>query len=134
MIRWSAGRSPLVLTALLLSLFSFPASASGEVDVRRGGSHWARIEKDGDVRIDGRIVGRVEPDGDVRVDGRIAGSVEDDGSIRDDGRITGRVEKDGSLRSDGSARRPPRRGPHPPAPLLAPLRLLRPQLSDRPRR
>lgn len=90
-------------TALFLALLlSFPAHASDQVDVRRGGSHWARIEKGGAVRIDGRIVGEIEPDGDVRVNGRIAGRVEDDGSIRDDGRITGRVEKDGSLRSEGT--------------------------------
>jgi hypothetical protein len=100
--RRRAGWSPLVLATLLVPLLSFPALASGEVDVRRDGSHWARIEKGGTVRIDGRIVGRLEPSGDVRVDGRIAGRVEGDGTIRDDGRIAGRVAKDGSLRSDGT--------------------------------
>jgi len=92
-------------TALLLALLiPAPALASDavDVDVRRGGSLWARIEAGGAVRIDGTIEGEIEEDGTIRVDGTIVGRVEEDGSIREDGTIVTRVEKDGTLRRDGT--------------------------------
>lgn len=92
----------LALAGLVAALLAPLAVAAEDVDVRKGGSLWARIEKGGAVRIDGRIVGTIEKDLDVRVDGRIAGRVESDGAIRDGGRIVGKVEKDGALRSDGT--------------------------------
>ena len=100
----SRSRSPvlLALASSLAVLLAPLALAADDVDVRKGGNHWARIEKGGAVRIDGRIVGTIEKDLDVRVDGRIAGRVEGDGAIRDGGRIVGKVEKDGALRSDGT--------------------------------
>ncbi len=95
-------RSALVRAALLTSLLSLPAFASDDVDARKGGSLWARIEKGGVIRIEGVIVGEIGEDGSVRVGGRIAGRVEDDGGIRDDGTIVGRVEQDGTLLQDGT--------------------------------
>lgn len=96
-------RPGLYLLVALVALLVTPIVLAGEeMDVRKGGSLWAQIEKGGAVRIDGSIVGEIEDDGSVRVDGRIAGRVEDDGSIRNDGTIVGRVEKDGTLRRDGT--------------------------------
>ena len=96
-------RPGLYLLVAFVALLAAPTVLAGEeMDVRKGGSQWAQIEKGGAVRIDGSIVGELEEDGSVRVDGRIAGRVEDDGSIRDDGTIVGRVEKDGTLRRDGT--------------------------------
>jgi len=92
----------------LVALFAFAlpfaplALAEGDVDVRKGGNLWARIERGGAVRVGGTIAGEIEKDGSVRVGGSIAGSVEKDGTIRDDGTIRGRVEKDGTLRLDGT--------------------------------
>ena len=91
-----------ILVALLVGLVAFTAVAADDVDVRKGGSHWARIASGGEVRIDGRIVGKIEQDGSVRVGGSIAGRVEGDGAIRDGGSIAGRVEKDGTLRRGGT--------------------------------
>ena len=92
----------------LVGLFAFAlpfaplALAEGDVDVRKGGTLWARIERGGAVRVGGTIAGEIEKDGTVRVGGSIAGSVERDGTIRDGGTIRGRVEKDGALRLDGT--------------------------------
>ena len=92
-----------VALAALLSVAVAPAVlATDEVDVRKGGTLWARIERGGAVRVEGTIAGEIERDGTVRVGGSIAGSVEKDGTIRDDGTIRGRVEKDGTLRRDGT--------------------------------
>lgn len=102
MIRSDRHRSPLVLAALLCSLLSLPALAGEEMDVRKGGSLWARIEAGGAVRIDGVIEGEIEEDGTIRVEGRIAGRIEEDGEIREDGAIRTRVEKDGTLRRNGT--------------------------------
>ncbi len=95
-------RTALLLAAFAAVLAAPAAHGSDDVDVRKGGSLWARIEGDGAVRIDGSIAGGIEEDGTVRVDGRIAGRVEEDGAIRDDGTLAGRVEKDGTLRRGGT--------------------------------
>jgi hypothetical protein len=77
--------------------------ARAELELRRDGREWLRIEDDGAVRVDGRVVGRIEPDGTVRVGGRVAGEVEPGGDIRRAGRVVGRVERDGALRHRGRA-------------------------------
>lgn len=99
----ASSRTGLLLFAAVVSLFVAPAARAGEeMDVRKGGSHWARIEKGGAVRIDGVIVGEIEDDGTIRVEGRIAGRIEADGEIREDGSVRTRVEKDGTLRRNGT--------------------------------
>ena len=100
-------RGPLSGAAILLALLpslalAGSAGASGDVEVRRSGAAWARIEDDGNVRIEGRLEGAIEKDGTVRVKGRLEGRVEEDGTIRANGRIVGRVEKDGTIRSEGA--------------------------------
>ena len=95
-------RAPLVVAVFAAALASSSALAAGDVDVRKGGSLWARIERGGTVRVDGAIVGEIAADGTVRVGGSIAGRVERDGTIRGGGTIRGRVEKDGALRLDGT--------------------------------
>ena len=94
--------SVTTLVAFLVASCAPLALAEGDVDVRKGGTLWARIERGGAVRIGGTIAGEIEKDGSVRVGGSIAGSVEKNGTIRDDGTIRGRVEKDGALRLDGT--------------------------------
>jgi cytoskeletal protein CcmA (bactofilin family) len=94
-----------VRTELLIGVVAAIGVASAgaaEIDIRKGGSLWARVEADGAVRIDGSIVGKLEADGAVRVGGSIAGAVEEDGTIRRDGSIVGAVESDGTLRKEGS--------------------------------
>lgn len=73
-----------------------------EIDIRQGGSLWARIEADKAIRIQGAIVGNFERDGDVRKSGAIVGCVEEDGVIRRDGVIIGEIESDGNLRRKGT--------------------------------
>jgi|GEM_PF-559851 hypothetical protein len=93
----------LVALFALVELLVAPGALAGEeMDVRKGGSPWARLEKGGAVRIDGVIVGEIEDDGTIRVEGRIAGRVEEDGEIREDGTVRTRVEKDGTLRRNGT--------------------------------
>jgi hypothetical protein len=92
----------LLLTALFALLVAPNALAGEEMDVRKDGSLWARLEKGGSVRIDGVIVGEIEDDGTIRVEGRIAGRIEKDGEIREDGTVRTRVEKDGTLRRNGT--------------------------------
>ncbi len=100
-------RGPLSGAAILLALlpvlaFARSGGASGDVEVRRSGAAWARIEDDGDVRVEGRLAGAIEEDGTVRVQGRLEGRVDEDGTIRANGRIVGSVEKDGTVRSEGA--------------------------------
>ena len=92
-----------VLLALLsLVVPAWPADASGDIDVRRAGASWARIEDGGNVRIEGRLAGSIEENGTVRVAGRLEGEVDEDGTIRQHGRIVGNVEKDGTIRAAGT--------------------------------
>lgn len=93
----------LVALVALVELLVAPGALAGEeMDVRKGGSLWARLEKGGAVRIDGVIAGEIEDDGTIRVEGRIAGRIEEDGEIREDGTVRTRVEKDGTLRRNGT--------------------------------
>jgi cytoskeletal protein CcmA (bactofilin family) len=73
-----------------------------EMDIRKGGSLWGKVEADGTIRIDGSLAGEIEADGTVRVQGSILGAVEEDGTIRRDGTIVGAVEQDGTLRKGGT--------------------------------
>lgn len=93
---------PLLFAAVVALLVAAPALAGEEVDVRKDGRPWARIEAGGAVRIDGSIVGEIQDDGTIRVEGRIAGRIEEDGEIREDGTVRTRVEKDGTLRRNGT--------------------------------
>lgn len=93
----------MVLLALLpLVVPAWPVDASGDVEVRRAGASWARIEDGGNIRIEGRLVGAIEENGNVRVAGRLEGEVDEDGTIRQHGRIVGSVEKDGTIRAAGT--------------------------------
>jgi len=56
-----------LLVALVALLVAPGALAGEEMDVRKDGSPWARLEKGGAVRIDGVIVGEIEDDGTIRV-------------------------------------------------------------------
>ena len=99
----AGSRSGLALLAFLVALLAAPAALAGEeMDVRKDGSLWARLEKGGAVRVDGVVVGEIEDDGTIRVEGRIAGRIEEDGEIREDGTVRTRVEKDGTLRRNGT--------------------------------
>lgn len=92
----------LVPALLVLLVSSLAPSSGGEIDVRKGGSLWARVEADGRLRIDGSLKGEVERDGDVRKDGSIVGSISPDGDVRAGGSLVGRLEKDGAVRRDGA--------------------------------
>jgi len=73
-----------------------------EIDIRQGGSLWARVEADKAIRIEGAIEGHFESGGDVRKSGSLVGSIEQDGTIRRNGSIIGRLESDGGLRREGT--------------------------------
>lgn len=92
----------LALCALSLGI-GWSATAHADIEVRRGGSSWARVENDGTVRINGSSVGKIESDGTVRKNGSSIGRVENDGTIRRDGSSVGRVENDGTMRRRGSS-------------------------------
>ena len=72
----------LAVLSWAVLVFSF-----GEMDIRQGGSLWARIEADGDIRINGSLKGRFESGGWVRKDGSLVGEIEADGTIRRSGSI-----------------------------------------------
>ena len=96
-------RPGLYLLVAFVALLAAPTVLAGEeMDVRKDGSPWARLEEGGAVRIDGVIEGEIEDDGTIRVEGRIAGRIEEDGEIREDGTVRTRVEKDGTLRRNGT--------------------------------
>ena len=90
-----------LLTGLLLS--SIAGSAFADIEVRKDGSSWARIEDDGTIRIGGSSVGRIEHDGTVRKNGSSVGRVESDGTMRKNGSSIGRIENDGGIRKNGSS-------------------------------
>jgi hypothetical protein len=91
----------LMMTALGCFLAGLALQAQ-EIDIRQGGSPWARIEADKAIRIGGTIEGYFESGGDVRKSGSLVGSIERDGTIRRKGTIIGRVENDGGLRREGT--------------------------------
>ena len=82
---------------------SVASTALADIEVRRNGSSWARIEGDGTIRISGSSVGRIENDGTVRKNGSSVGRVENDGTIREHGSSVGRVENDGKIRKTAAA-------------------------------
>ena len=94
----------IAIPVALFSLLAFAggAEASGDLEVRRQGTSWARIEDGGNIRVEGRLVGSIDEDGDVRVAGRLSGHVDDGGTIRENGRMVGSVEKDGTIQSAGA--------------------------------
>jgi hypothetical protein len=95
----------LIFTIIFLLVFLSYATGdvfAEEMDIRKGGSLWARIEKDGYIRISGSLVGRFESDGYVRKSGSLVGEIEEDGTIRESGSFVGRLEKDGTMRKNGS--------------------------------
>ena len=92
----------ILLTALPILAAARGADASGDVEVRRGGSSWARIDEDGSIRVEGRLAGTIEKDGSVRVHGRLEGRVEEGGTIRENGRMVGSVVEDGTSRAEGA--------------------------------
>ena len=58
------------IASLVLLVWTFSLDAQ---DLRKNGSVFGRIEKNGDVRIRGRVVGRFEKNGDIRVKGAVRG-------------------------------------------------------------
>lgn len=93
---------PRMLRLLFLLLLLGSTAWAQDIEVRKHGSSWARIESDGTIRIDGSSVGKFESDGDVRMHGSLVGSVEEDGTIRRNGSRLGELERDGTLRLNGS--------------------------------
>jgi hypothetical protein len=93
---------PWIALFLLAALAPGSIGRTGDIDIRRGGVPWARIDAQGGIRIDGRLAGRFEDDGSVRRDGVLVGSIEPDGAIRRNGSLAGAVEEDGTVRRDGS--------------------------------
>ena len=79
----------ITIVALLLAGLGV---AGADVDIRKGGSSWARIENDGTIRINGSSVGKFESDGTVRKNGSSIGRVEEGGTIRKNGSSWGSAE------------------------------------------
>jgi len=93
----------LRLGILLAILPIFLSSAFADIEIRKSGSSWAKIENDGTIRINGSSVGKFESDGTVRKSGNSIGKVESDGTIRRGGSSIGKIETDGTLRKSGSS-------------------------------
>ncbi len=51
-------RTCMVVT--LLAVLAAASSAASDMDIRKGGSLWARVESDGTIRVDGSIWGAAE--------------------------------------------------------------------------
>jgi len=49
-------------------------AALAEIEIRKSGSSWAKVENDGTVRISGSSVGKIESDGTIRKSGSSWGS------------------------------------------------------------
>lgn len=97
-------RMTITRTLLFASLtLALATTADAAIEVRKGGSSWAKIEDDGTIRIGGSSVGKIERDGTVRKSGSSVGRIESDGTIRDGGSSVGRVENDGTVRYKGSS-------------------------------
>ncbi len=79
------------------------AIASADIEIRKGGSSWAKIESNGTIRIGGSSVGKFESDGTVRKGGSSIGKVESNGTIRKGGSSIGKIESGGTLRKSGSS-------------------------------
>ena len=88
--------------SLILCAVALWTGATEGLDIRKGGSLWARIESDGYIRIDGSLEGRFESDGAIRKNGSLIGKIEEDGMVRYSGSIIGQIESDGTLRKNGT--------------------------------
>jgi hypothetical protein len=89
--------------AVAFALFGLSSTALADIEIRQGGSSWAKVENDGTIRINGSSVGKIESDGTVRKNGSSVGQVENDGTIRKSGSSVGKIESDGTLRKNGSS-------------------------------
>ena len=69
----------------LLGLLVTAVPAFADIEIRKNGSSWAKVEDDGTIRINGSSVGKVEHDGTVRKNGSSIGKIESDGTIRKNG-------------------------------------------------
>ena len=79
-------KTPTLLSFIVAALLCGTAGrALADIEIRKGGSSWARVENDGTVRINGSSVGKVESDGTIRKSGSSIGTVESGGTIRKGG-------------------------------------------------
>ena len=73
-----------------------------EVVIRKNGSIWAKVEKNGDIRINGSIVGSISSDdGTIRKSGSIVGEIYFHGAIRKSGSEVGSIQTSGELYQNG---------------------------------
>jgi hypothetical protein len=68
-----------------VALTVLAGTALADVEVRKGGSSWAKIENDGTIRINGSSAGKIESDGTLRKAGSSIGAIESGGTIRKNG-------------------------------------------------
>ena len=75
------------LSALLTAfvVFTVAGTAFADVEVRKDGSSWARIDDDGTIRINGSSIGSIDSDGTIRKSGSSIGRIDSDGTIRKNG-------------------------------------------------
>ena len=80
---------PTLLTKLSLVAglvcLGWTSLAQADIEIRKNGSSWAKVEDDGTVRINGSSVGKIESDGTMRRNGSSMGKVESDGTVRKNG-------------------------------------------------
>lgn len=74
-----------VLALAVCALVALVAPAHADIEIRKGGSSWAKVENDGTIRINGSSVGKFESDGTVRKSGSSIGKIESGGTIRKGG-------------------------------------------------
>ena len=72
MVRGMSRKLFLLIVTLVAAVA--PGVASAEIEIRRNGSSWAKVEDDGTIRIDGSSVGKIESGGTIRKDGSSWGS------------------------------------------------------------
>ena len=101
--RLRAMKTLCVAGMLGAALVLVAVDARADLEIRKNGSSWVRVDDDGTVRLGGSSVGQVESDGTIRKGGSSVGKIDRDGTLRRGGSSIGKIEADGTLRRDGTS-------------------------------
>jgi hypothetical protein len=91
----------IAAVVLFLAVFVMTYAYTPNINVRKDGSEWGRIQPDGTIRILGNMVGSFDNNGYVRKNGVFAGRIEGNGTIRKNGNYYGSLETNGNIRVGG---------------------------------
>ena len=77
------------------------SSASGDMQLRKGGSIVGSILANGTVYVGGRVAGKIDGDGNIYVGGHIEGGIRNNEVLKN-GHVVGTIDSDGTVRLNGS--------------------------------